>query len=62
MVTPVQTEKNEPRIRLALDIDEMYRRRIRIEALEHGMSMKDYVQAILDRRHELVGIRERVGT
>ncbi len=61
MVTPVQTEKNEPRIRLALDIDEMYRRRIRIEALEHGMSMKDYVQAILDRRHELVGIGERVG-
>lgn len=61
MVTPVQTEKNEPRIRLVLDIDEMYRRRIRIEALEHGMSMKDYVQAILDRRHELVGIGERVG-
>ncbi len=61
MVTPVQTEKNEPRIRLALDIDEMYRRRIRSEALEHGMSMKDYVQAILDRRHELVGIGERVG-
>lgn len=53
-----QASSERRKVRLSMFIDRGLHRRLRFEALETEVSMREYVESILERRHELVEAAE----